>query len=117
MARDAAYRPMLRLLRSDPEMIDALMGDGITECGARVVVSLFDGDLRADRRGGARPDAEEYVRGQMLDALAMLAVEHAPLQAGGRGRPAPVPRRASDTTPESSGAPGASRSPPSASPT
>ena len=49
-----AYRPMARLLRRDPEFVDALMGDGITECVARVMASLFDGDLGADSRGGPR---------------------------------------------------------------
>ena len=39
-----AYRPMARLLRRDPAFVDALMGDGITECAARVMASLFDGD-------------------------------------------------------------------------
>jgi len=75
-----AYRPMLRLLRSDPEVIDALMGDGITECGARLVVSLFDGDLAPIVEAALDPRAEEFVRGQMLDALAMLALDQPPLR-------------------------------------
>ena len=88
-----AYRPMLRLLRSDPEMIDALMGDGITECGARLVVSLFDGDLGADRRGGARP-ARRGVRPRADARRAGDARPRPPAAAAdGRGRPAPVSRR------------------------
>ena len=34
-----AYRPMARLLRRDPAFLDALLGDAITECAARVMVS------------------------------------------------------------------------------
>ena len=64
---------MLRLLRGDPEFVDTLMGDGITESGARVVVRLFDGDLGPILEAALDSEAEEYVRGQMLDALAMLA--------------------------------------------
>jgi len=75
-----AYRPLLRLLRGDPEFVDALMGDGITESGARVVVRLFDGDLGPILEAALDSEAEEYVRGQMLDALAMLAGENAPLR-------------------------------------
>ena len=75
-----AYRPLLRLLRGDPEFVDTLMGDGITESGARVVVRLFDGDLGPIFEAALDSEAEEYVRGQMLDALAMLAGEHAPLR-------------------------------------
>ena len=56
------------------------MGDGITKSGARVVVRLFDGDLGPILEAALDSEAEEYVRGQMLDALAMLAGEHAPLR-------------------------------------
>ena len=56
------------------------MGDGITECGARLVVGLFDGDLAADRRRGARPAAPtSSSAAQMLDALAMVALDRPPL--------------------------------------
>ena len=95
-----AYRPMLRLLRSDPERIDALMGDGITECGARVVVSLFDGDLAPIVEAALDPDAERFVRGQMLDALAMLALDHPQLRPTVEDVLRMFPDSAGDATPE-----------------
>ena len=70
-----AYRPMARLLRRDPEFVDALMGDGITECVARVMASLFDGDLEPIVAAALDQDADQFVRGQMLDALVILALD------------------------------------------
>ena len=70
-----AYRPMLRLLRGDPELVDALMGDGITECAARVVAGLFDGDLQPILAAVLDEKADEFVRGEMFEALAMVARE------------------------------------------
>jgi hypothetical protein len=75
-----AYRPMARLLRRDPAFVDALMDDGITGCGARVMASLFDGDLEPICAVALDEDAEPFVRGQMFDALVILALEHPPLR-------------------------------------
>ena len=75
-----AYRPMARLLRRDPTFVDALMGDGITECGARVMVGLFDGDLEPMLDAILDEDADPFVRGQMFDALVMLALDRPPLR-------------------------------------
>lgn len=54
--------------------MDALLGDAITEASARVMAGVFDGDLqpifgilRDDRAGG-------FVRGEMFDTLAILAL-------------------------------------------
>jgi hypothetical protein len=70
-----AYRPMARLLRRDPAFVDDLMGDGITECTARVMASLFDGELEPILDAIRDEDAEPFVRGQMLDALVILALD------------------------------------------
>jgi hypothetical protein len=70
-----AYRPMARLLRRDPTFVDRLMGDGITECTARVMASLFDGDLEPILDAIRDEDADPFVRGQMLDALVILALD------------------------------------------
>ena len=86
-----AYRPMARLLRRDPEFVDALMGDGITECVARVMVSLFDGDLEPIVEAALDEDADQFVRGQMLDALVMLALDRPPLRPAVERLPAAVP--------------------------
>ena len=86
-----AYRPMARLLRRDPEFVDALMGDGITECVARVMASLFDGDLEPIVEAALDEDADQFVRGQMLDALVILALGPSADEAGRRRLPAAVP--------------------------
>jgi hypothetical protein len=95
-----AYRPLIRLLRRDPAFVDALMDDGITECGARVVVSVFDGDLEPIIETALDPDAEEFVRGQMLDALAMLALRAAPLRPAVEDFLRRFPTLADDRTPD-----------------
>jgi hypothetical protein len=41
-----AYHPLAKLLRRDPEFLDALLGDSITEASARVMAGVFDGDLQ-----------------------------------------------------------------------
>ncbi|MFO1209031.1 MAG: DUF1186 domain-containing protein [Amaricoccus sp.] len=74
-----AYRPLLRLMRRDPEFLDILMGDGTTECAARVVASVFDGDLEPIFEAALDEGADEYLRAGMFDAMAMLAVEQPPL--------------------------------------
>ena len=70
-----AYRPVARLLRRDPTFVDTLMGDGITECVARVVVGLFDGDLEPILAAIRDENADQFVRGQMIDALVILALD------------------------------------------
>jgi Protein of unknown function (DUF1186)/SEC-C motif len=75
-----AYRPMARLLRRDPTFVDALMGDGITECVARVMASLFDGDPEPILDAIRDESAEPFVRGQMLDALVILALDRPDLK-------------------------------------
>jgi hypothetical protein len=95
----SAYRPILRLLRSDPALVDALMDDGITECGARVVAGLFDGDLQPIFAAALDEGADEYVRGQMFDALAMVAQERPGLVPDIRDFLRRFPASASEGTP------------------
>jgi hypothetical protein len=40
------YRPLTGLLRHDPELLDVLLGDALTEATARVIAGVFDGDLQ-----------------------------------------------------------------------
>jgi hypothetical protein len=70
-----AYRPMARLLRRDPAFLDALLGDAVTECGARVMLSLFDGDLEPMLAAARDEAAEPFARGQMFDALVLVALD------------------------------------------
>ena len=75
-----AYRPMARLLRRDPAFVDALFGDGLTECMARVMASLFDGDLEPMLEVARDEEADPFARGQMFDASVILALERPPLK-------------------------------------
>ena len=86
-----AYRPMARLLRRDRAFVDALMNDGITECVARVMASLFDGDLEPMLEAILDEDADQFVRGQMIDALVILALDRPPLKPAVERLPTAVP--------------------------
>lgn len=68
-----AYRPLLALLRRDSAFLEALLGDAITEGTARVVAGLFDGDLAPIVEVIGDGDADGFVRGQMIDALVLIA--------------------------------------------
>jgi hypothetical protein len=68
-----AYRPLAAFLRKDPEFLDHLLGDAITEGTARVVAGVCDGDLGPIFSVIEDPAADEFVRGQMIDALVMIA--------------------------------------------
>ena len=67
-----AYQPLAALLREDPEFVDALLGDAVTEASARVIAGVCDGDLGPIFAVIEDPSADEFVRGQMLDALVMI---------------------------------------------
>src|SRR6202040_2449394 len=70
----SAYRPLARLLRLPGREVDALFGDGITTTSHRVMAAVFDGapeplcDIILD------PNAEEFIRAGMCEALAMVTV-------------------------------------------
>lgn len=68
-----AYRPLLALLRRDGAFLEALLGDAITEGAARVVAGLFDGELAPIVEVICDGDADGFVRGQMIDALVLIA--------------------------------------------
>jgi hypothetical protein len=72
--RDArAYRPLTTLLRHDPEFLGQLLGDAITEGTARVIAAVCDGDLQPIIDVISDSAAEQFVRGQMIDALVLIA--------------------------------------------
>jgi hypothetical protein len=70
----SAYRPLARLLRCPPDELDAIFGAGIVESAHRVMAAVFDGDVRPIRDIILDPEADEFVRSRMCEALAMLAV-------------------------------------------
>ncbi|MEK0083133.1 DUF1186 domain-containing protein [Benzoatithermus flavus] len=68
-----AYRPLTRLLQLPSERLDALLGDSIAETATRVMVGVFDGDPAPLMELVENKQADEMVRAQMLEALAVLA--------------------------------------------
>ena len=68
-----AYRPLTGLLRHDPDFLELLLGDAVTEGTARVVAGVCDGDLQPIFEVIDDPAADEYIRCQMIDALVMIA--------------------------------------------
>ena len=75
-----AYRPLATLLRRDPEFLDALLGDSITEASARVMAGVFDGDLQPLFDILLDDAADGFVRGEMFDTLAIVALENPDLR-------------------------------------
>jgi Protein of unknown function (DUF1186)/SEC-C motif len=72
--RDArVYRPLAALLRRDPDFVDSLIGDAITEDTARVIAGVCDGDLQPIFEVIEDPAADEFVRCGMIDALVLIA--------------------------------------------
>ena len=69
-----AYRPLLKFLAADPETVDRLLGDALTETVAHVLVRIADDPEPLLGLVGDRA-ADEYARGAALQAWARLAVE------------------------------------------
>src|SRR5262249_28274596 len=65
----AAYRPLVRLLRSPEEVVEYALGDCITETSHRVMAAVFDGDPQPLYDLILDPAADEYVRSRMCEAL------------------------------------------------
>jgi hypothetical protein len=69
----SAYRPVARLLMSDPERLERSLGDAVAETVPRVMLNLFDGDAQPIRDIIACDAADEYIRSEMFPVLATLA--------------------------------------------
>jgi hypothetical protein len=72
---NAAYRPLARLLRLPRRDADAIFGDGITTTSHRVMAAVFDGDPEPLCDIILDPNAEEFIRAGMCEALAMVTVQ------------------------------------------
>jgi hypothetical protein len=70
-----AYRPLARLLRLPNQEVDAIFGDGITTTGHRVMAAVFDGDPDPLYQIILDPNADEYLRASMIEALAMVTLQ------------------------------------------
>jgi uncharacterized protein len=66
-----AYRPLARLLRCPADEADAIFGDAIPSTSHRVMAAVFDGDPQPLCEIILDPDAEEFIRSRMCEALAM----------------------------------------------
>ena len=69
-----AYRPLARLLRCSRQDLQAQIGDGLVETAHRVMAAVFDGDPDPIFEIVLDPQAEEFVRSRMCEALAMLVL-------------------------------------------
>jgi hypothetical protein len=70
----AAYRLLARLLRLPRRDVDAIFGDGVTTTSHRVMAAVFDGDPEPLCDIILDPNAEEFIRAGMCEALAMVTV-------------------------------------------
>lgn len=74
MAGKGGYRPLARLLRLPGHEIDAIFGDGTTSTSHRVMAAVFDGDPAPLYDMILDPNAEEFIRAGMCEALAMVTL-------------------------------------------
>jgi uncharacterized protein len=70
----SAYRPLARLLRRPTDEIESIFGGSITETSHRVMAAVFDGDPQPLYDVILDAQADEYVRSQMCEALAMVTL-------------------------------------------
>jgi hypothetical protein len=70
-----AYRPLAHLLRCPGHEVDTLLGDAITINAHRVMAAVFDGDPRPLQEIILDPEAKEFVRSRICEALAMLVLQ------------------------------------------
>jgi hypothetical protein len=68
----SAYWSLAVLLRLPPDVLDTILGQAITETIHRVMEAVFDGDPDPLYQIIRDPDADEYVRAKMCQAIAML---------------------------------------------
>jgi hypothetical protein len=67
-----AFAPLCRIAQED-DLVEAVLGDGITTTLKQIVISTYDGDLDALKAMIEAPGAYEFVRAGALEVLAYLA--------------------------------------------
>jgi hypothetical protein len=70
----SAYRPLARLLRSPSDDIDEIFASTDCETVHKVMEAVFDGDPKPLYEVILDPKADEYIRGRMLETVAMLTL-------------------------------------------
>jgi hypothetical protein len=73
----SAYRTIVRLLSDDPDRLDAVFGDALTESVPGVVLNIFDGDPGPLYALIENPDVDHIVRSDMIGVLATLVARGA----------------------------------------
>jgi Protein of unknown function (DUF1186)/SEC-C motif len=68
----SAYWSLAVLLRLPPDVLDAILGEAITETSHRVMAAVFDGDPDPLYQIIRDPDADEYIRAKMCRVIAIL---------------------------------------------
>jgi hypothetical protein len=71
----AAYMPLMRLLRVSDKQLEAAFGDSKTESLPRVVAAVFDGDPLPIFEAIHDSSADKYVRWELFSTLAILVRE------------------------------------------
>ena len=69
-----AYTPLARLLRCPEDEVVAIFGDAITSTSHRVMAAVFNGDPQPLYDIILDPNAEEFIRSRMCEALAMISL-------------------------------------------
>jgi len=70
----SAYRPLAALLRRAPDDIERILGDARTETSHRVMAAVFDGDPGPLCEVILDPQADEFIRERMFDALVIVTL-------------------------------------------
>jgi uncharacterized protein YchJ len=70
----SAYRSLAAFLRRSPDEIGPLLGDATTETSHRVMAAVFDGDPNPLYEVILDPDADEFIRARMFDALVIVTL-------------------------------------------
>jgi hypothetical protein len=75
-----AFAPLMDLLNGEPERVEAVLGDAITETVQMLIISVFDGNLNALYKVINNPSADEFARNATFRAWAYLvdtgAIDH-----------------------------------------
>jgi hypothetical protein len=70
----SAYRPLARLMRCPPDDIDEIFGGALVETSHRVLAAVFDGDPGPLYDVILDPEADEFIRSRMLEAIAIVTL-------------------------------------------
>ncbi len=76
-----AFAPLMDLLDGEPERVEVVLGNAITETAQMLIISVFDGNVNALYKVINNPGADEFARSATFRAWAYLvdsgAIKHA----------------------------------------